>query len=102
MARPIDADLLKDNVKSFAGLFADEGFMIDYHAVLNAIEAAPTCTEHTSVAEILEEIEHMLANDISYYQEQMSKNRAFYSAKHAATVAILNRITELGKKYVKE
>ncbi len=49
MARPIDADLLAENIKSFAGLFTDEGFMIDYHAVLSAIQAAPTIYEAPAV-----------------------------------------------------
>ena len=40
MARYIDADKFKEHIASFTGLFTEEGFMIDYQAVLTAIDNA--------------------------------------------------------------
>lgn len=42
MARYIDGDRLRELIASFTGMFTDEGFVIDYHAVLRAIDNAPT------------------------------------------------------------
>lgn len=44
--RTIDANELKDHIKYFTGMFTDEGFMVDLHAVLRAIEAAPTIDQY--------------------------------------------------------
>lgn len=40
MPRYIDADKFKEHIASFTGLFTEEGFMIDYQAVLTAIDNA--------------------------------------------------------------
>ena len=42
MPRYIDADKLKEHIASFTGMFNEESFMIDYNAVLTAIDNAPT------------------------------------------------------------
>lgn len=34
----IDAEALKEHISSFTGMFTDEGFMVDMHAVLGAID----------------------------------------------------------------
>lgn len=40
--RLIDADALKEHVRSFTGMFTDEGFFVSLDAVLNAIDYAFT------------------------------------------------------------
>ena len=40
--RLIDADALKEHISSYAGMFTDEGFMVNLQAVLNGIDFAPT------------------------------------------------------------
>lgn len=41
--RPIDADALKDHLKSYTGMFTDElGFVVSLVAVLNGIDFQPT------------------------------------------------------------
>ena len=42
MARYGDLDELRELIASFTGMFTDEGFMIDYHAVLRAVDNAET------------------------------------------------------------
>ena len=37
----IEREALKENIKSFAGKFTDDGFFVDINAVLNAIDFAP-------------------------------------------------------------
>ncbi len=58
--------------------------------------------ESDTAVKIFDEVEQILNEHISYYREQIANDRAFYSAKLAASSAILNRITTLRTKYAKE
>ena len=42
MSRLIDAELLKEHISSYAGMFTDEGFYVNLQAILNGIDFQPT------------------------------------------------------------
>ena len=53
--RLIDADLLKEHISSYAGMFTDEGFMVRLEAVLCGIDFQPTAYDVKAVVRELEE-----------------------------------------------
>lgn len=55
MRRLIDADLLKEHISSYAGMFTDEGFMVRLEAVLCGIDFQPTAYDVEAVVRELEE-----------------------------------------------
>lgn len=54
MSRLIDADLLKEHISSYAGMFTDEGFMVRLEAVLCGIDFQPTAYDVEAVVRELE------------------------------------------------
>lgn len=55
MSRLIDADLLKEHISSYAGMFTDEGFMVRLEAVLCGIDFQSTAYDVEAVVRELEE-----------------------------------------------
>ena len=55
MSRLIDAELLKEHISSYAGMFTDEGFMVRLDAVLGGIDFQPTAYSVEAVVRELEE-----------------------------------------------
>lgn len=49
MSRLIDADLLKEHIGSYAGMFTDEGFMVNLDAVFRGIDFQPTAYDVEAV-----------------------------------------------------
>lgn len=54
--RLIDADLLKEHISSYAGMFTDEGFMVRLEAVLCGIDFQPTAYDVEAVVRELEKL----------------------------------------------
>lgn len=110
MARYIDADKFKEHIASFTGLFTEEGFMIDYQAVLTAIDnaSAAEVVPKSEVAcmvldDYLKEINLLFPQHCSMrINNTIETINSFDLGRERALFAAIKAVEKIRKKYLQK